>query len=295
MTRAESKEVRSGRCKSETGQIRQVAEARIGAYNRRGDASETRSGDAMSRLAAPRGGWEGIEGIILDAVGTLIEPSPPVAQVYAAAARRQGLEIDPAEVKRRFHRFFRVDEVDEQLGPLATDEATEFRRWRRIVGNVLPELADTERAFGELWEHFGTASAWRTFDDVGSAIHAIRTAGFRLVIASNFDGRLRQVIRGLPELAEIPIDPVISSEVGFRKPHPSFYLAACERLGLSANQTLCVGDDLENDVLGPERAGLRGLLLDRDGRGPEDIASLPDMNALVTALLNLEKQGGLCR
>ena len=70
---------------------------------------------------------------------------------------------------------------------------------------------------------------------------------------------------------------------------------ACERLGMSPGQTLCVGDDLENDVLGPERAGLRGLLLDRDGRGPEGIASLPDMTALVTALLNLEKQGGLCR
>jgi putative hydrolase of the HAD superfamily len=249
----------------------------------------------MSGSAAPRGGWEGIDGIILDAVGTLIEPSPPVAHVYTAAARRQGLEIDPAEVKRRFHRFFRVDEVDEQLGPLATDEATEFRRWRRIVGNVLPELPDTERAFGELWEHFGRASAWRTFVDVGDAIHALRNAGFRLVIASNFDGRLREVVRGLPELAEIQIDPVISSQVGYRKPHPSFYLAACERLELSTERTLCVGDDIENDVLGPERAGLRGLLLDRDRRAPEGVACLPEMTGLVTALLNLDKQGGLCR
>jgi putative hydrolase of the HAD superfamily len=249
----------------------------------------------MSGPLAPRGGWEEIDGIILDAVGTLIEPSPPVALVYTDAARRQGIEIDPADVKRRFHRFFRVDEVDEQLGPLATDEATEFRRWRRIVGNVLPEVGDTERAFGELWEHFGCASSWRTFDDVGTTIHALQNAGFRLVIASNFDGRLREVVRGLPDLAGLNLAPVISSQVGFRKPHPTFYQVACERLELPTGRTLCVGDDLENDVLGPERAGLRGLLLDRNGRGPDGVASVPGMVELVTSLLNLDKQGGLCR
>ena len=47
-------------------------------------------------------GWEGIEGIVLDAVGTLIDPSPSVAEAYAAAALRQGLVVDESEVKRRF-------------------------------------------------------------------------------------------------------------------------------------------------------------------------------------------------
>jgi len=115
------------------------------------------------------------------------------------------------------------------------------------------------------------------------------------VIASNFDGRLREVVRGLPDLAGINLAPVISSQVGFRKPHPTFYQVACERLELPTGRTLCVGDDLENDVLGPERAGLRGLLLDRNSRGPDGVASVPSMVELVTNLLNLDKQGGLCR
>ena len=42
-----------------------------------------------------------IEGVILDAVGTLIEPSPPVPLVYAEAARRQGLDLDAAETEMR--------------------------------------------------------------------------------------------------------------------------------------------------------------------------------------------------
>lgn len=225
--------------------------------------------------------------MILDAVGTLIEPSPPVPSVYVEAARRQGLELDAGEVKRRFERSFRVDESDERGGSLATDEAAEHRRWRRIVADVLPDLPDPDRAFSELWDHFGSPSAWRTFSDVGPAIVKLREAGAKLVIASNFDGRLRAVVRGLPVLAGEEPGLVISSEVGFRKPHPGFYRAACVRLGLPPGRVLCVGDDPDNDVLGPRRAGLRAILLDRKARRPESIDCVSGLEALASDILDV--------
>ncbi len=221
--------------------------------------------------------WGDIEGIVLDAVGTLIDPNPPVAVVYAQAAARQGLVVEVLEVKRRFHQFFRVDEIDEQLGPLATDEATEYRRWRRIVGNVLPDIPDPDRAFDELWSHFGTSSAWRAFDDVAPTIAAFRELGINFVIASNFDSRLRGVVEGLPALADCGDKLVISSEVGFRKPHQAFYQHACAQLGLPPERVLCVGDDPENDVNGPIRAGLNGLLIARDGRRSGDLTSFAEL------------------
>ena len=110
---------------------------------------------------------DGIGAIVFDAVGTLIHPSPSVADVYTAAALRQGVVLDRDEVKARFGRHFRDDEADERRGPLATDEPTERRRWRRIVADVLPELPDPDEAFGELWDHFGRPTAWRPFPDVG--------------------------------------------------------------------------------------------------------------------------------
>ena len=168
---------------------------------------------------------------------------------------------------------------------MVTDEAIEHRRWRRIVANVLPDLPDLDRAFAELWDHFGRPEAWRCFPDVGRGLLDLRDAGYRLRIASNFDGRLRSVAAGLPDLAGFVDELVISSEVGHRKPHPSFYLAACVSLGLSPDRVLCVGDDPENDVLGPERAGLRGLYLDRDGRKALGLASFPDLLALSRSLV----------
>jgi putative hydrolase of the HAD superfamily len=225
--------------------------------------------------------WEGVEGVLLDAVGTLIEPDPPVADVYRSAALAQGVDVAATEVKARFHQHFRNDEVDEALGPLRTSEEVEARRWRRIVASVLPEVPDPERAFLELWGHFGRPSAWRCFPDVRPAVNALLTHGIGVRIASNFDGRLRAVVAGLPELSGLAEALVISSEVGLRKPHPEFYLSACESLLLPPSRVLSVGDDPENDVYGPCRAGLRGLLIDRDGRRPEGVASLPGLDALI--------------
>ena len=220
----------------------------------------------------------GIEGIVLDAVGTLIEPRPSVAEVYLAVAARQGVRLDSETVRARFRRHFRNDERDETRGPMVTDEAIELRRWRRIVAQVLPELPDPDQGFEELWAHFGRPDAWRCFPDVGPAIEALRASALPVVVGSNFDSRLRGVLRGLEPLSGLASTAVISSEVGFRKPHPSFYRAACARLGLDPARVLFVGDDPENDVAGAVRAGLTALRLDRSDAAPrEAVRSLAEL------------------
>ena len=242
------------------------------------------NGDDVATTMTRRIRWENVDGLIIDAVGTLIDPTPSVARVYAAAALRQGLQVDLGVVKSRFGQYFRNDEVDDQLGPMVTDEAIEFRRWRRIVSNVLPDLPDPDRAFDELWDHFGHPEAWRCFADVAPGLKLLRDEGWPVRIASNFDSRLRDVAGGLGDLDGFTETLIISSEVGFRKPHPRFYEAACASLGLAPDRVLCIGDDPENDVLGPERAGLQGALLDREGRCPVGMTAFDDLPSLALAL-----------
>ena len=229
--------------------------------------------------------WSLIRGIVLDAVGTLIKPVPSVAEAYTAAARRQGVELNRDVVRARFSQHFQSDEVRGDRGIHSTDEATEIWRWRRIVAKVLPEVPDLQKAFDELWEHFGRPESWRTFADVAPALQSIHEAGISVCIGSNFDGRLRQVVLGLPELSWAIDALVISSEIGFRKPHPLFFQAVCERLQLPARQILCVGDDVENDVRGAADAGLSAMLLDRHGKRPHDLPYVPNLMALLDSRL----------
>jgi putative hydrolase of the HAD superfamily len=230
--------------------------------------------------------WSHISGIVLDAVGTLIRPIPSVAVAYTQAARSQGVVLQTEDVRARFQFHFHSDELHGAAGPFSTDEATERRRWRRIVSDVLPEVPEPERAFAELWDHFSRPESWRSYADVVPALEALAGMEIAVCVGSNFDRRLRGVVAGLPELASRVDALVISSEVGFRKPHASFFQAACTRLGLPPNRVLCVGDDPENDVRGAIRAGLYGLLLDRTARYPRDLPCVPDLTALIESGLS---------
>jgi putative hydrolase of the HAD superfamily len=236
--------------------------------------------------------WNGIEGIVIDAVGTLIDPDPSVAEAYVSAAQRQGVDLDPADVSLRFARHFHDDEVDDRLGPMVSSEPLEYHRWRRIVSAVLPEIADPDRGFNELWNHFADPASWFCYPDVSPALDVLRARGLAVLIASNFDARLRRVVAGLPGLAGSADAPVISSEVGYRKPHPAFYSVACARLGLHADRVLSVGDDPENDVLGARRAGLRAVLIDRKSRFMNGLPRVSGFAELVASRAGVGRRTG---
>src|SRR4051794_11884182 len=84
------------------------------------DLTQQPGAPGEGRAASPSGQpvTLGIQGIGLDAVGTLIEPMPPVARVYTETARRQGVELDEAVLRSRFRHAFALDEVDAARGPL---------------------------------------------------------------------------------------------------------------------------------------------------------------------------------
>ena len=212
----------------------------------------------MSRLAH-------IQAIAFDAVGTLIEPEPGVAQAYRQAALRVGLDLPEAVIRQRVSKVFTADDT---AADHSTDEPNERRRWRKIVGDCLPELPEelADRAFNDLWHHFTQPASWRLFDDVSPTLRWLEGRGLRCCVASNFDSRLRQVWAGLDGVQSLQQELVISSEVGTRKPGRAFYEAVVERLGCGPGAILFLGDDWLNDVQVPAELGFETILLDRRGR-----------------------------
>lgn len=224
--------------------------------------------------------------VIFDAVGTLIYASPKVATAYFEVGARHGSQLSLEQVAARFREAFRESENrDLDLsGPNSglTSEATEEIRWRRIVADVLPDTDSPDACFEDLFAHFGLPTSWACFDDVQPTLDLLRERGLSFAIASNFDARLHSVCNGLDPLVQIP-QRFVSSEVGFRKPSRSFYDAILRKIGAEPNEVLMVGDDLENDVLGAESAGIRAVLIDRC-----ETSSPSDGVTCVKSLLELE-------
>ena len=62
----------------------------------------------------------GVTAIVFDVVGTLVEPAVTVADTYAAAGRRQGVDLDPATVARRFATAWRRQESIDAVAAILT-------------------------------------------------------------------------------------------------------------------------------------------------------------------------------
>lgn len=195
--------------------------------------------------------------IAFDAVGTLIYPDPPVAEIYARIGRKYGSQFTKDEIRIRFPAIFRLN----IMSPASSEEG-ERKRWRRIVQAVLALTEDVELCFEELFAHFGRAESWRCFPDVAETLRELSMRGYDLVVASNFDRRLHAICGGHAELSHFSTR-VISSEVGTSKPEPRFIQALFEQTGYQRHEVLMVGDDWTNDISGPLEVGMPAVFLDR--------------------------------
>ena len=116
------------------------------------------------------------------------------------------------------------------------------------------------------------------FPDAAPALAALRARGLATICVSNWDISLPGVLErcGLsPGLDAV----VCSAGAGARKPSPAIFERALAIAGCSAEEAVHVGDTPEEDLAGARAAGLRGLLIRRDGGG--DVTSLAEVAALV--------------
>jgi putative hydrolase of the HAD superfamily len=127
------------------------------------------------------------------------------------------------------------------------------------------------------------ALEFTAYPDAEPALEALRARGLRLVIASNWDCSLADWVgpTGLLEL----VDGVVSSaDAGAAKPAAPVFERALALAGVGAHQAVHVGDSLEADVEGARAAGIRPLLLQRDGEPPAGVEAIRSLAELPSVL-----------
>ena len=219
-----------------------------------------------------------IQWVVFDAVGTLIEPRPRVADVYHAACLRHGGTRSPDEIARRFREVMAARIADPR-----TSEQDEREFWQRTVADVLGTVKNPEACFAELYEHFATPEAWKLCQGVEQTLARLSKHDVRVAVASNFDQRLHRVLDGLSGMDAIQLR-VISSEVGWRKPDHRFFEALLAQTGVSSKEILIVGDDVSNDIVPARELGMTSVFV--RGRGSETNVEAELTVASVDEILN---------
>jgi HAD superfamily hydrolase (TIGR01509 family) len=107
----------------------------------------------------------------------------------------------------------------------------------------------------------------------------------RLAVISNADGKIADVLArcGIAECFETITD---SGIVGKEKPHPAIFDVAVRSLGVSAADSIYVGDVYSVDYLGATRFGMQSILFDVAGayrdRGLPRVECLEELESHLT-------------
>ena len=201
--------------------------------------------------------------VLLDALGTLVELDAPVARLVAALGDR-GIAVTPDEAASALRTeiaYYRAHHDAARDEPALEDLRD---RCAAVFGAALPPAGATADP-RVVRDALLAGLRFRAFDEVPGVLVALRAAGARLVVVSNWDVSLHGVLRdtGLDGL----VDAVLTSaEEGVAKPDPELFRRALAVVGgVAPRDALHVGDDLEADVGGARAAGIPAVLVDRDG------------------------------
>jgi len=223
-----------------------------------------------------------VRAVLLDAMGTLVRLQRPWPLLVAGLALDHGLQVSEREAERAlraemaYYRRHHLRGSDpERLDALRLACAEVLRRALPQRAQHLPGEALLPTLLGAL--------RFEAFSDAAPTLRALRAAGLRLVVVSNWDVSLHQVLErvGLGALVDVVLT---SAEAGACKPNAAIFARALHLAGADGGQALHVGDSVKDDVSGARRAGIAAVLLRRaslpDGAGGDIAADVPVIDSL---------------
>lgn len=223
--------------------------------------------------------------ILLDALGTLIELRPPAPPLTRELHLRFGLEVSPEQAERALAAEIAFYRAHLQEGVDAVALARLRAACAEVLRGALPPSPELDRVSApELTEALLAALQFTPYPEVPGALRAAREAGRRLIVVSNWDVSLHEVLErtGLREL----LDGVLTSaEVGVRKPGGAIFARALALARCPAREALHVGDSLEEDVAGARAAGIEPILVWRGASPrPAGVRAVAGLDELVREL-----------
>lgn len=229
-----------------------------------------------------------IEAVFFDLYHTLVRFEPPREELQARTLKDFGIEVSP-EVFRR--PLLIADEfIYRELArsPLSQRSAEDkMALYARYEGILLKE-AGIEVSEQTILKLLGKMQQFDMklvlFDDVVPALTELKGRGLILGLISNVDRDITPLLSKLGLTSLLPV-VVTSQNAGFSKPQPEIFQEALRQAGVQASEAIYVGDQYQIDIIGANKVGMKGVLLDRgDYAGETDCPRLQSLIQVVEHL-----------
>jgi putative hydrolase of the HAD superfamily len=226
-----------------------------------------------------------VRAVFFDVDFTLIYPGPTFqGEGYAVFCQRYGIEIEPG---RFADAVIAASSVLDDEHDHVYDAALFVRYTRRIIEEMGGAGDQLDRCAAEIYAEWAGCQHFLLYDDVAPALRRLAARGLKIGLISNSHRCLASFERHF-DLQGLIAAAVSSSEHGYLKPHPSIFESALHRAGVTAGESVMVGDSLSHDVEGARRVGMRGILVQRSSRAtlpvPADVPVIRDLSELPALL-----------
>ena len=210
-----------------------------------------------------------LSAIFFDVDFTLIYPGPTFqGEGYARFCAKYGIDVDRA----RFDEAVRAASVVLDAAQDHVYDVDIFVGYtRRVIEEMGGRGGRLDDCAREIYAEWAANHHFFLYDDVEPALRMLAARGFKLGLISN-SHRCLSSFQEHFELRPLIVSAISSSEHGYMKPHPSIFEAALEQAGVSAAESMMVGDSITHDVEGALRVGMRGVLVHRS-EGPAPATS----------------------
>ena len=114
---------------------------------------------------------------------------------------------------------------------------------------------------------------------------------YQLVLLTNGAPSLQNLkLEITPEIAPYFDHIIISGDFGKGKPDASIFEFVMEKAGIQAADAIMIGDNLNTDILGSSRVGMRNVWINRENNVPNGVVTPTYEVESLTALLELVKE-----
>jgi 2-haloacid dehalogenase len=212
----------------------------------------------------------GIEGVLFDVQGTLVDFYSTLLREGARIGEAKGIEADWAEVADAWRLLYR-EGLDAVIGGRRPWQTTDHIYRQGL--DVLLERFPWGAAFSSA-ERDQLTAIWRALDPWPDTRPGLTRLRERLVLSTLSNGSMRSVI-GIVKSGGLPFDCVLTSElVRSFKPDPKVYQLAVDALGLPPERLLMVACH-KYDLKAAKALGFRTAFIRRPLEfGPQGVADL---------------------
>jgi len=220
-----------------------------------------------------------VKAVLFDLGGTLIDTAD-IFEIWRRILEAHGIKRSLDKISSA-HK-----ETEKQFNPKDYPRLSDefYITWNLHILKKLGICKNLQSLAGKISEEWWDHSDVRLYPDAEEALRQLKKMGLKMGLVTNgFQSDIDQILPrvGLANFFDVTVGV---DAVGKTKPNREIFLYTLKKLGVSPQEVLFVGDQLETDYEGARKEGLQALLIDREDKIRKRVKKIRSLKEIAAHL-----------